>query len=59
MEENKKGNLGCFIIVFIIIASGIPLALKNKENVELFGMIPIIIIGLIIAYYIAKAMSDG
>lgn len=58
-KDKKKNNAGCFIFTFLLIASGIPLALKNESNVRFLGVIPIIILGLVIAYYVAKSLNNN
>lgn len=50
----KSGNIGCFIVIFLLIASGIPAAAKGEGPI---GVIVVVIIGLIVAYYVAKAVS--
>lgn len=60
MDEEKKsdnknnGSWGCFIITFLIIAAGIPAATKGEGPI---GTIVVVILGLAIAYYVAKALS--
>lgn len=56
MSENDKngGSWGCFIIVFLIIAAGIPAATKGEGPI---GTLVIVILGIALAWYIAKAMS--
>lgn len=60
-EENRKRNrdnrwnIGCFIVMFIFIAGGIPVATKGEGPI---GTFVITIIGLVIAYYVAKAVSN-
>ncbi len=54
-KRDKRWNMGCFIVMFIFIASGIPLATKGEGPI---GSFVIAIIGLIIAYYVAKAISN-
>lgn len=58
MSENKKnnsnGSWGCFIIVFLMIAAGIPAATKGEGPI---GTIVIVILGIALAWYIAKALS--
>lgn len=53
-NEDKKGSWGCFIIVFLLIAAGIPAAIKGEGPI---GALIVIILGLVLAYYIAKALS--
>lgn len=56
MSEEKKnnGSWGCFIVIFLLIAAGIPAATKGEGPI---GTIVIVIGGIALAYYIAKAMS--
>lgn len=56
MSENKENNggWGCFIIVFLMIAAGIPAATKGEGPI---GTIVIVILGIALAWYIAKALS--
>ncbi|MDE6535946.1 MAG: hypothetical protein K2K82_08080 [Muribaculaceae bacterium] len=58
MSEDKKNNTngswGCFIIIFLFIAAGIPVAIKGEGPI---GTMVVVIFGLVVAYYIAKAMS--
>lgn len=56
MSEEKKnnGSWGCFIVIFLLIAAGIPAATKGEG---LIGTIVIVIGGIALAYYIAMAMS--
>lgn len=57
-NENKKGNTGCFIIVFLLIASGIPLALTQTKE-DSIGAIVVVIGGIVVAWYLAKTLSDS
>ena len=57
MEEDNKngqGGIGCFIVTFLVIASGIPMAIKGEGPV---GTIVIVLGGLALAYYLAKTLS--
>ena len=53
-KNNSNGSWGCFIVIFLFIAAGIPDATKGEGPI---GTIVVVILGLVIAYYIAKAMS--
>lgn len=54
-EKNKtEGSIVLAIVVFILIASGIPFALKNDEIVRSFGEIPIAVLGLVLAFLFAR-----
>ena len=54
-EDNKNnGSWGCFILVFILIAAGIPAATKGEGPI---GTLVVVIFGLALAFYIAKALS--
>ena len=57
MEEQNdhgKGGIGCFIVTFLMIAAGIPAATKGEGPI---GTIVIVIGGLALAYYMAKALT--
>lgn len=59
MDNNdKKGNKGCFFIIFIFIASGIFPAL-HSANEGPIGSIIIVVFGIIAAWGIAKVLSDN
>lgn len=45
-SNNKKGSIGCFIVMFLLIASGIPAAVKGEGPI---GTIVVVIFGLIVA----------
>ena len=53
-NDNGKGGLGCFIVTFLMIAAGIPAATKGEGPI---GTIVIVIGGLALAYYMAKALT--
>lgn len=53
-KNNSNGSWGCFIVIFLFIAAGIPAATKGEGPI---GTIVVVILGLVIAYYIAIAMS--
>lgn len=56
MDTDKKISTGCAIIVFIAIASGIPLAIKDFPVV----LAPFIaIFGILVAYGLAKTMYNA
>ena len=60
---NNKGNknektTGCFIITFLITASGIPSVLAHAEEGPI-GSTVILIFGVVVAWYVAKALSDN
>lgn len=57
-DEDKKGKTGCFIVTFLLILSGLPAALSHEDSVRTLGIIPMVIIGIIVAYHVAKAVSD-
>lgn len=57
-ENDKKGNTGCFIITFLVIAAGIPLTLAHAKEGPI-GSVVILIFGIAIAWYVAKALSDN
>lgn len=52
--KNDKPGWGCFALTFIMIASGIPMATKGEGPV---GTTVIIIAGLAVAFFIARALS--
>lgn len=56
MSEDKKnnGSWGCFIVIFLLIAAGIPAPTKGEGPI---GTIVIVIGGIALAHYIAMAMS--
>lgn len=51
-KDDKKGGIGCFILVFLMLASGIPLATEGEGPIGTF-----VVIGLIGAYYLAKVLT--
>ena len=53
-NDNGKGGIGCFILTFLMIAAGIPAATKGEGPI---GTIVIVIGGLALAYYMAKALT--
>ena len=53
-NDNGKGGIGCFIVTFLMIAAGIPAATKGEGPI---GTIAIVIGGLALAYYMAKALT--
>lgn len=53
-NDNSKGGIGCFIVTFLMIAAGIPAATKGEGPI---GTIVIVIGGLALAYYMAKALT--
>lgn len=53
-NDNGKGGIGCFIVTFLMIAAGIPAATKGEAPI---GTIVIVIGGLALAYYMAKALT--
>lgn len=53
-QNNSNGSWGCFIVIFLLIAAGIPAATKGEGPI---GTIVVVILGLVLAFYIAKAMS--
>lgn len=53
-NDNGKGGVGCFIVTFLMIAAGIPAATKGEGPI---GTIVIVIGGLALAYYMAKALT--
>ena len=55
-KEKRKGSIGCFVVMFLVIASGIPMAVKHEGEGSV-GVIFIVIFGLAVAWYVAKAMS--
>lgn len=57
MDNNEKGkeNKGCFIITFIVIASGIFPAL-HSANEGPIGSFIVVILGICVAWGIAKAL---
>lgn len=59
MDNNEKGkeNKGCFIITFIVIASGIFPTL-HSANEGPIGSFIIVNFGICAAWGIAKALSD-
>lgn len=57
-NNEKKNNPGCFIIIFLIISSGIFPAL-HSANEGPIGSFVIVILGICIAWSIAKALSDN
>jgi nitrate reductase NapE component len=58
-EKKKSKNTGCFILVFLICALGIYPALDDESNVRMFGLFPIVALGLVIAYFTAKGITGG
>ncbi|MCK9311690.1 MAG: hypothetical protein M0P26_05375 [Bacteroidales bacterium] len=56
-DNDGKSKNGCFIATFIFIAIGIPITLKDESLVHSFGVIPLVIGGLLLAYFVAKALS--
>lgn len=58
MNDEKKGNTGCFIIIFLFIAAGIPATLASAKEGPI-GSIVILILGIVVAWKIAKAISDN
>lgn len=57
-EDEKKGNIGCFIVLFLFIASGIPPALKHAKEGPI-GSFVIIILGIALAWYVAKSLTKN
>ncbi len=57
-DKNKKGNTGCFIITFLMIAAGIPAALAQEKEGPI-GSIVIVIFGIAVAWSVAKAISNS
>lgn len=53
-NDNGKGGIGCFIVTFLMIAAVIPAATKGEGPI---GTIVIVIGGLALAYYMAKALT--
>lgn len=53
-NDNGNGGIGCFIVTFLMIAAGIPAATKGEGPI---GTIVIVIGGLAVAYYMAKALT--
>lgn len=53
-NDNGKGGIGCFIVTFLMIAAGIPATTKGEGPI---GTIVIVIGGLALAYYMAKALT--
>ncbi len=53
-KDDKKGGIGCFILVFLMLASGIPLAAEGEGPI---GTFVVVVIGLIGAYYLAKVLT--
>lgn len=53
-KDKDKVPTGCFIVVFLMLAAGIPAATKGEGPI---GTFVVVIVGLIIAYYIAKAIT--
>lgn len=53
-KDDKKGGIGCFILVFLMFASGIPLATEGEGPI---GTFVVVVIGLIGAYYLAKVLT--
>lgn len=57
MDNNdKKENNGCFIIIFLFIASGIFPALKSADEGSI-GSFVIVVFGICAAWGVAKALS--
>lgn len=57
-DNGKKGNTGCFIITFLVIAAGILSALAHAKEGPI-GSVVILIFGIAVAWYVAKALSDN
>ena len=57
-DNGKKGSTGCFIITFLVIAAGIPSALARAKEGPI-GSVVILIFGIAVAWYVAKALSDN
>ena len=57
-DNGKKGNTGCFIITFLVIAAGIHSALAHSKEGPI-GSVVILIFGIAVAWYVAKALSDN
>ena len=57
-NDDKKGNKGCFIIVFLFIASGI-FPLLHSANEGPIGSLVIVVFGICVAWGIAKSLSDN
>lgn len=58
-KEEKSSHKWSFWIVFIFLLCGIPNALSNESNVKTFGTLFIVIGCIVIAYYVAKSLSDS
>lgn len=57
-DKNERGSIGCFIITFLLIASGIPMALAQGKEGPI-GSFVIVIFGIAVAWYVAKALSGS
>lgn len=53
-NEEKKTGFGCFIVTFLLLIAGLPAAIKGEGPI---GTSVIIIVGLVLAYYLAKSLS--
>ena len=57
-ENDKEGNTGCFIIIFLVFAAGIPVTLAHTEEGPIGSMV-IVIVEIVVAWYVAKALSNN
>ena len=53
-KTDDKVSFGCFIVVFILLLSGIPMAIKGEGPI---GTLVIIIGGVAVSFYLAKMFS--
>lgn len=53
-SNDDKVGTGCFVVLFLMLAAGIPAATKGEGPI---GTFVIVVVGLVIAYYIAKALT--
>lgn len=55
-KEKKNSSIGCFILVFLLIAAGISAATKGEGPI---GTLVIVIMGVVVAFAIARAVSGN
>lgn len=52
-DDKSKSSPGCFILTILAFAAGIPFALQSESNIRTFGILPIVIGGIALAYFMA------
>lgn len=53
-NDNDKAGTECFVVIFLMLAAGIPAATKGEGPI---GTFVIVVGGLALAYYVAKALT--